>query len=551
MLLSRRAFTGGALSVALGGQLASTAGAQSPKLVAALGAIRAYGAAHLQHFNLPGMTLGLTTPDGFSTVMNFGCANADARTAITPDTLFQIGSITKCMVGALIHQFAAAGRVSLTSRISDLLPSIPMPSGSGITVQHLLDHTSGLADSPPPFVAGGLWTGFAPGSHWSYSNTGYVILGRLAEQLGGKPLDRLLAEHIFQPLGMSRSRGAIIGAERTRYAQGYEAADMAAPYALGVPLAPAAWVDVTDAAGCVASTADDMLRWLRTLANAAQGRGGVGLSPQQAKAYVTHAVPSDMPGMSYGNGLMHVGPAGRAYLHHTGGMVSFSSSFHVDVASGAGAFASSTISAFAEYRPRQLTQFAVDALTHATAGKPLPSPPALDVPLAGAASFVGRYSGPNGAFDVRPGSPLTIVADGQSAPLQHWGGELFRTTHPSFHAFSLLFERKGHAITAASCGPAMYLRAGSTARLLPSDPALGRLAGRYVNDSPWFGFAEVVERGGRLWLGTETPMTKISDDLWRIGDESWSPERGSFADFIDGRPQTFVYSGEKFVRHDV
>ena len=87
---------------------------------------------------------------------------------------------------------------------------------------------------------------------------------------------------------------------------------------------------------------------------------------------MTHAVPSDTPGMSYGNGLMHVGNGGRSYLHHTGGMVSFSSSFHVDVASGVGAFASSTLSAFAEYRPRLLTRFAVDALTNAAAGKPLP-----------------------------------------------------------------------------------------------------------------------------------------------------------------------------------
>jgi hypothetical protein len=54
-----------------------------------------------------------------------------------------------------------------------------------------------------------------------------------------------------------------------------------------------------------------------------------------------------------------------------------------------------------------------------------------------------------------------------------------------------------------------------------------------------------------LWIGTETPMTKIGDNLWRVGEDSWSPERASFADFIDGRPQTFVFSGEKFLRHDV
>src|SRR3954454_1653533 len=136
-----------------------------------------------------------------------------------------------------------------------------------------------------------------------------------------------------------------------------------------------------------------MMPFLRTLANAAQGRGGLGLSPEQPKPFTSHAVPSDTAGMSYGNGLMHVANGGRSYLHHTGGMVSFSSSFHVDKASGVGAFASSTISAFAEYRPRLLTRFAVDALTNAAAGKPLPQPPALDPPLTNAASYVGLYSG--------------------------------------------------------------------------------------------------------------------------------------------------------------
>ena len=72
-----------------------------------------------------------------------------------------------------------------------------------------------------------------------------------------------------------------------------------------------------------------------------------------------------------------------------------------------------------------------------------------------------------------------------------------------------------------------------------------------MNDSPWLGLAQVVERGGRLWLGTEIPMDQIAPNLWRVGEQRWSPERGSFANFIDGHPQTFVFSGEKFQRHDI
>lgn len=51
--------------------------------------------------------------------------------------------------------------------------------------------------------------------------------------------------------------------------------------------------------------------------------------------------------------------------------------------------------------------------------------------------------------------------------------------------------------------------------------------------------------------GETLPMERIGDGLWRVGAERWSPERASFADVIDGRPQTFVFSGEKFIRHDI
>jgi CubicO group peptidase (beta-lactamase class C family) len=551
MHISRRTFTSGALGVALGSQLALPAiGQTRPELAAALAAIRAYGEAHLSHNNLPGMTLGMVTPDGRRTVLNFGYANADARTAIRPDTLFQIGSISKVMVALVLHQLAAEGRLRLTDRLTDLLPTIPLQKGNAIQVQHMLDHVAGLPGDAPMFPEGGLWTAYAPGQHWHYSNTAYEILGKLAEHFAGEPLAQLLHDRIFIPLGMSRSRGAIIGADRLLYAQGYEAADQVSAYARGVPLRPAPWVDVTFGAGSVASTADDMLPFLQSLAGAVQGKPTLGLKPEQAHAFATHAVPSETPGMSYGNGLMHIGAAGRSYLHHTGGMLSFSSSFHVDVASGVGAFASSTLNAFAEYRPRLLTRFAVDAVTNALAARPLPAPPPLETPLTDPASYFGRYLGPAGGFEVQAGAPLTIVAGGQSAPLQQVDDHLFRTTHPLFRTFSLLFERKAGVITLASWGPNSYERVGAGAELPASKAELRKLAGRYIDDNPWYGPAPVVERGGKLWLGTETPMTPIGDNLWRVGKESWSPERASFANFIDGRPQTFILSGERFLRHD-
>ena len=550
MLIGRREFTGGAFALAGAASFSGPALAQSlpSDLLARIGA---YAEAHRKHFGLPGLTLGMTTPDGAGTVMHFGYANADARTPTGADTLFQIGSISKVMTAILIHQFAAEGHLRLTDSLESILPVIPLPRESGITIQHLIDHNGGLPDSAPIFADGGLWTGFEPGEHWSYSNTAYDILGKVAEHFGGEPLNRLLQARVFRPLGMSRTRGAIVGADRTMFAQGYEAADSTIPYVRGVELAPAAWVDVTFGAGNIASTADDMNRFIRALADLAQGRGGLGLTADQGIAFARHAVKTETAEMTYGNGLMHVSNAGRNYLHHTGGMVSFTSAFHLDPASGIGAFASSTLSAFSNYRPRLLTRFAVDVLAEAAARRPLPSPPPLETPLTNGPSYAARYSGPAGAFEVRAGYPLTIVANGQAAPLEAAEADLFRTMHPAFRAFSLKFERVGGKIVGVSWGPNSYGRDGALTSAAKSDPALARLAGRFVNDSPWWGTATVVERGGKLWLGTETPFVSLGDNLWRLGQEKWSPERASFANFIDGRPQTFIYSGERFVRHDI
>lgn len=552
MELSRRAFTSGSLSIALGTQIAVPALAQNnEKYGAALAAIQAFGEADLAFNRLPGMTLGLATPAGGRFVLNFGYADPKLRTPITSTTLFQIGSITKLMVGAIIHQLAAEGRFELADRISDRLPGVPLPSGNNIQIQHVLDHVAGLPGDAPMFAPGGLWTGYAPGEHWHYSNTGYEILGRLAEHVGQKPLAQLLHERIFVPLRMSRSRGAIVGADRLLYAQGYEPADQVSPYVRGDSLAPAPWVDVTFGAGCVASTADDMLALTRALGGMAAGKPGLGLSTDNARKFTTHAVPSDVAGMRYGNGLMHVSEGGREYLHHTGGMLSFSSSFHVDVASGVSAFASAPLNAFIEYRPRLVTRFAADALTAALAGRPIPPTPALDPPISGPGSYVGRYSGPAGAFEIRLGSPLTIVAGDQSAPLAFAAGEVFRTSHPQFRTYSLMFERASGVVETASWGPNSYVREGSRASLPQSNHELALLSGRYINDDPWFGAAPVVERAGRLWIGTETPMHRVGDNLWSVGKEAWSPERGSFANFVDGRPQTFVFSAISFSRHDI
>jgi len=555
MEIDRRTFTKGAValaaSTALGGRAAAQLAPGLSPQQRAVGAIEDYAEAHRRWFGLPGMTLSVSSPSGFSSVVNIGFANLNAQAPFTADTLIQIGSISKSLTSAVLHQFVSEGRLRLSDRITTILPDTPLPAGSPVEVQHLLDHVAGLPGDPALFVRGGLWAAYAPGKHWHYSNTGYDLLGHLAEHIGGKPLDRMLAERLFRPLGMIRSRGALKAADRLLYAQGYEPADLSIPFIRGTPLRPAAWVDSTSAAGSTASTAADMLRYLQGIAGAARGDGGMGLGPKPALAWVSHSVPSDSPEMRYGNGLMHVEDKGRRYIHHTGGMVSFSSSFHVDSGNGIGSFASTNLSAFPEYRPRKVTMFAVQALAAAESGQPIPDPPSLESPVKQPGDYVGRYADGSRSFEIRGGAALTIVSNGTTAALELAGEDLFVTSHPDFRDFTVKFERSNKAVVGASWGSESFVRDGATMHVPPSNPELARLAGHYYNDSPWWPPVVVVERGGKLWLGTETPLTPIGKNLWRVGDEIWSPERASFADVMNGKPQTFIYSGTEFARQDV
>ena len=139
MQVSRRVFTAGALSAAASFRFASPAfGQGTPKFDGAIAAISAHAEQHLRYFGLPGMTLGLTTPSGFNTVLNFGFANRDSQARITPDTLFQIGSISKSMTANVIHQLAAEGRLRLTDRVGALLPTLHLPASVSLrSVSHV------------------------------------------------------------------------------------------------------------------------------------------------------------------------------------------------------------------------------------------------------------------------------------------------------------------------------------------------------------------------------------------------------------------------------
>ena len=415
-------------------------GPASPALVAAFHRIAAYADLHRKTYGLPGLTLVCTAPNGVTAYVRSGYANRELRTPLGPDHLFQIGSISKSFVAMAIHQLAQEGRLKLSDDIRTALPGVALPPDPPISLTHLMEHSSGLPDDAPLFPRtpdGLLWSAFPPGSAWSYSNTGYHLLGKVVERMDRSLLADSLKRRIFEPLGMTSARGEIIAAERLKYATGYTPLDPAVDAIPGGRLAPAAWVNVTFGAACVAATARDMGRWIRYLAQEPAVAGKL-LRPEAAAVYFRPGVSApgwSSTGAHYGAGLAHAPIEGRTLLHHTGGMVSFSSSIHVDPIAKVGAFAS-TNSGGQEYRPRDVTAFACALLRSVVtpepgfAPKPKPVERGEQIIITGTkidtsgSPYAGRYECDDpwrSAFTIFPGKE-GLILNGEAVLVRHPDG---------------------------------------------------------------------------------------------------------------------------------
>ena len=167
---------------------------------AALEALQTYAARELKTIGLPGMTLCVVDADGFVALATFGWADVDRRIPVATTHLFQIGSISKAFAALTIFRLSDAGKIDLDAPLAKYLPDAMLPE-TPITVAQVLSHMAGLPDGAPifPRVAGGrLWSGFKPGSSFSYSNTGYELLGHL--------IDRVAASRIATPFARPCSR---------------------------------------------------------------------------------------------------------------------------------------------------------------------------------------------------------------------------------------------------------------------------------------------------------------------------------------------------------
>ena len=169
---------------------------------------------------VPGASLAIR--DGEETMLAVaGVTDVRSGAPVTADTVFRLGSITKAFTAALVMRQVSAGRVDLDRPVRALLPELvlgDMAAAAIVTPRQLLSHSGGFfgdvldgpsegEDALAAYVAAGsrLTQVTPPGAAFSYCNAGFAIAGRLVEVAGGDGWDRLFADQIARPLGMTRT----------------------------------------------------------------------------------------------------------------------------------------------------------------------------------------------------------------------------------------------------------------------------------------------------------------------------------------------------------
>jgi CubicO group peptidase (beta-lactamase class C family) len=173
--------------------------------------------------HIPGVALAVVRNGKIVKAAGYGMANVELSVPTKPESIFQTGSVGKQFTATAVMMLVEEGKVGLDDKISKYFPDSP-PAWKDIAVRHLLTHTSGIPDYTSEKAGGavnmrtdyteeelvkkiaGLPLDFQPGEKWSYSNSGYLILGVLIHHLSGEFYGDFLQHRVFQPLQMKSTR---------------------------------------------------------------------------------------------------------------------------------------------------------------------------------------------------------------------------------------------------------------------------------------------------------------------------------------------------------
>ncbi|WP_344124784.1 serine hydrolase domain-containing protein [Kocuria aegyptia] len=284
----------------------------------------------------PGAVVGVSTPEGTWT-QAYGVADPATGEPMEVGVHTRIGSVTKPFTATLVLQLAEEGQLSMEDPIADYIEGIP--NGEQITLRQLTDMTSGVASytrstqftdrffadpqqvfTPEELVAVGVSESplFAPGAQFDYSNTNYILLGLVIEQVTGQPVGEVLEENVFDPLELDETTWPGASTEMPEpYAQGFTLqGDTATPEA---PADATHWNPTWGAtAGALISDVDDLLVYGR-----AMGTGHGLLEPEAQRERLTSFRP---PESGYGLGFGCI----DGWVGHTGTLPGYNTTVYYD-----------------------------------------------------------------------------------------------------------------------------------------------------------------------------------------------------------------------------
>jgi CubicO group peptidase (beta-lactamase class C family) len=271
----------------------------------------------------PGMSVAVVVDGSIAWARGFGLADVENEVEARPDTVYRIASISKPLTATAVLQLVEKGALSLDDPVTKHVPGFP-DRGLGITLRHLLTHTSGIRhykdgemnlqthfDSIPdaleifrddPLL-------FTPGTKYSYSSYAYNLLGAVVENASGLTFEAYMKEKVWGPAGMSTTRlehqGEIVPRRARQYVRSGER---------GVRNAPFADLSVKWAGGGMISTVEDLARFAIALDE------GVLLKPQTLETMNEPMTLTDGSRTEYGLGWdARVDEKGRRWIAHGGG----------------------------------------------------------------------------------------------------------------------------------------------------------------------------------------------------------------------------------------
>jgi D-alanyl-D-alanine carboxypeptidase len=270
-----------------------------------------------------GVSVGMMQNGQVVFTRGYGVANLQSATPVTPTTMFAIGSVTKQFTCSAALMLQEQHKLSLNDPVAKWFPQLTR--ARDITLKDLGGHLSGYRDYYPlDYVDREMATtqpadtiiiryatrplDFDPRSRWSYSNTGFLILGRVIERVSGQPIGTFFQNRIFSPLDLTHT--AYEPAPNANLASGYTSFGLSDP----IPAVPEAkgWAG---AAGAIWSTPTDLLTWDKSLLNHTL------ISPASYAVLTTPQRLTDGRSSGYGCG-QGISDRGSAVTFSHGGAVS-------------------------------------------------------------------------------------------------------------------------------------------------------------------------------------------------------------------------------------